>query len=101
VRAKRADDAVFVEDTLQPLGTVDVRALFGGFGVFLAGGCSVSWRTETSLTVDDENRRRFGDAGLGPFVSSGKHRPGEMSYRRAPEPIDDWSVLEPWARGTL
>ena len=100
--ATRPDDAAFVEDALQRLGPVEVQAMFGGYGVFLDGMMfGLIADGDLYLKVDDANREDFVKAGLGPFVYGGKDRPTTMSYHRAPEPIEDWRILEPWARGAL
>lgn len=76
--------------------------MFGGHGVFLDGVMfGLLADGDLYLKVDDENRGRFEEAGLAPFVYEGKHRPMQMSYHRAPEPIEDWVLLEPWARSAL
>lgn len=76
--------------------------MFGGHGVFLDGVMfGLVADGDLYLKVDDANREDFARAGLGPFVYGGKDRPTTMSYHRAPEPIEDWRILEPWARGAL
>jgi len=76
--------------------------MFGGYGVFLDGVMfGLIADGDLYLKVDDANREDFARAGLGPFVYGGKDRPMTMSYHRAPEPIEDWRILEPWARGSL
>lgn len=76
--------------------------MFGGYGVFLDGVMfGLIADGDLYLKVDDANREDFVGAGLGPFVYGGKDRPTTMSYHRAPEPIEDWRILEPWARGAL
>lgn len=100
--ANRSDDAAYVEEALQHLGPVEVRAMFGGHGVFLDGVMfGLVADGDLYLKVDDHNRERFVQAGLAPFVYVGKGRSTTMSYHRAPEPIDDWGSLEAWARGAL
>lgn len=100
--ANRSDDATYVEEALQHLGPVEVRAMFGGHGVFLDGVMfGLVADGDLYLKVDDHNRESFDQAGLAPFVYGGKDRPTTMSYHRAPEPIDDWGTLEAWARGAL
>lgn len=98
----RSEFAEFVEDVLQPVGPVHIRAMFGGYGVYLDGVMFGLIAFDTLyLKVDDGNRREFDAAGLEPFVYEGKHRPMTMSYHRAPDPVDDWSVLGPWVESAL
>ncbi|MCU0306519.1 MAG: TfoX/Sxy family protein [Thermoleophilia bacterium] len=91
------------EDALAPLGPVHARAMFGGHGVFvddamvglLADGVLY-------LKVDDRTRPRFEAAGLEAFVfAGGRTGPMRMSFHRAPEPLEDWESLRPWAEAAL
>ena len=76
--------------------------MFGGYGVFLDGVMfGLIAFGELYLKTDDGNREDFVAAGLPPFVYRGRGRPMTMSYHRAPEPIEEWGRLEPWARGAF
>jgi DNA transformation protein and related proteins len=89
-----------VEDALSPLGPVECRAMFGGFGAFLEGAMlGVVADGVLYLKVDGHNVADFEAAGLPPFVLETRRGTTEMSFRRAPEPIGDWDALAPWARG--
>ena len=98
----RSDFAAFVEDALQPLGPVHIRAMFGGHGVFLDGMMFALVADDALyLKTDEESRLAFEAANLGPFVYGGRNGPTTTSYHEAPEPLDDWAVLGPWVRGAL
>jgi DNA transformation protein len=100
--ASRSEDAAFIEDALQGLGPVEIRAMFGGHGVFLDGVMfGLIADGDLYLKVDDHNRDSFTQAGLAAFEYRGKGSPITMSYHRAPEPIEEWTQLEPFARGAL
>ncbi len=72
--------------------------MFGGHGVFLEGAMvAIVARGETYLKVDDVNRPLFEAAGLPPFVHLAAGREVVMGFHRAPEPLEDWSVLAPYA----
>ncbi|MGD9573171.1 MAG: TfoX/Sxy family protein [Thermoleophilia bacterium] len=91
-----------IEDALSPLGPVECRHMFGGFGAFLDGAMlGVVAGGVLYLKVDGHNVAAFDDAGLEPFVIESRRGRTEMSFRRAPEPIGDWDALGPWARGAL
>ena len=91
-----------IEDALSPLGPVECRPMFGGFGAFLDGAMlGVVSEGVLYLKVDGANVAAFDAAGLGPFAVDSRRGRTEMSFRRAPEPLDDWEALEPWARGAL
>jgi len=100
--APRSEFAALVEEVLQPVGPVDVRAMFGGHGVFLDGVMFGLIADEVLyLKVDDQNRGRFEEAGLEPFVYAAGGRSTTMSYHRAPDLLEDWDALEPWVASAL
>lgn len=94
----------FVEYTLEllePLGPVQARAMFGGWGLYYGGrmmGLIVEDRLY--LKTDDTTRPDFEAAGGEPFVyDSGKGKPVTMSYWTPPaDASDDAHALLPWAR---
>ncbi len=76
--------------------------MFGGFGAFLDGAMlGVVSDGVLFLKVDGHNVGAFDEAGLEPFVIESRRGRTEMSFRRAPEPLDDWDAFGPWARGAL
>lgn len=98
----RSELAAIVEDALQPVGPVHLRAMFGGHGVFLDGLMFALIAGEVLyLKADDKNRPAFDSADLGPFVYETRNGPITTSYHEAPDVLDDWAALEPWARGAL
>lgn len=100
--APRSEFAALVEEVLQPVGPVEVRAMFGGHGVFLDGVMFALIADEVLyLKVDDGNRTQFEDAGLDAFVYVARGRSMTMSYHRAPDLLEDWEALEPWVASAL
>lgn len=98
----RREFAERCEALLAPLGPVRARAMFGGHGLYLGDVMFALIADETLyLKADEVNREDFERAGLEAFVYDTATRPVATSYRRAPEPIDDWARLEPWVRGSL
>jgi DNA transformation protein and related proteins len=89
-------------ELLEPLGPVQARAMFGGWGVYHGGrmmGLIVEDRLY--LKTDDTTRPAFQAAGGEPFVyDAGKGRePVTMSYWTPPaDASDDAHALLPWAR---
>ena len=89
-------------ELLEPLGPVQARAMFGGWGLYHAGrmmGLIVEDRLY--LKTDDTTRPAFEAAGGEPFVyDAGKGRkPVTMSYWTPPaDASDDAHALLPWAR---
>ncbi|HYO56094.1 TfoX/Sxy family protein [Archangium sp.] len=89
-------------ELLEPLGPVQARAMFGGWGLYHGGrmfGLIVEDRLY--LKTDDTTRSAFESAGGEPFVyDAGKGRkPVTMSYwTPPPDASDDARALLPWAR---
>ena len=95
----------FVEDTLallEPLGPVQARAMFGGWGLYLGGAMfGLIAEERLYLKVDDETRPAFQSAGGEPFVyDAGNGRSPVMLgyFTPPPEASDDSLALLPWAR---
>ncbi len=101
--AKRSEFSDYLADLLVPLGPVQVRDMFGGFGVFLDGLMFGLLADDTLyLKVDDANRAEFEAAGCEPFVYTMKGKAIEMSYRRAPEDaVESWETIQSWAESGL
>ena len=93
------EEKEFVSRLLQitvPLGDVQTKSMFGGYGLFLDGAmfALVTWDNELFLKADDANRPDFEERGLEPF--------GRMPYFAAPpECLKDWAGMERWARGAV
>jgi DNA transformation protein len=90
----------YVVESLQPLGPVSARRMFGGHGIYLDGVMfALIASDQLYLKVDDANRAAYEAAGLEPFTYTGKGAPIRMSYHEAPgEGFDDPEVLCAWAR---
>src|ERR687898_1887503 len=59
----------YVVESLQPLGPVSARRMFGGFGIYLHGTMFALIAYDTLyLKVDDGNRSAYEAAGLEPFT---------------------------------
>ncbi len=102
--AKRSEFADYVADLLAPLGQIQVRSMFGGYGVFESGSMFGLIADDTLyLKVDDHNLAEFEAAGCGPFTYQGKRgKPMQMSYNLAPpDAMESWESLAPWAESGL
>ena len=94
-----AEPTEFVSNILRvlvPLGEVNVKRMFGGYGVFLDGSmfALISRNDELFLKTDEVNRATFENRG------SKTH--GKMPYYSAPpEALESWQGMEPWARGAV
>lgn len=89
--------------SLLPLGHVQARRMFGGWGIFheatmfaiVAGG-------RLYLKADGKTEARFTSAGLAPFTYLRQGRLVALSYREAPpQSLNDPAVLRDWARLAL
>lgn len=91
----------FVVESLQPLGPVIAKRMFGGHGIFLHDlmFALVAWDT-LYFKADDVNRPAFEEKGLEPFTYNNQRgRPAKMSYFEAPpEELEDPDLLSVWGK---
>jgi DNA transformation protein len=89
-----------VLDSLEPLGGVSARRLFGGWGIYKHGVTFALIAYDTLyFEVDDGNRGAYEGAGLPHFTYTDKGKPIRMPYCQAPsEGFDDPDILCAWAR---
>jgi DNA transformation protein len=91
----------YVTDLLADLGPVEIKAMFGGGGVYLDGMMFGLMADESLfLKVDDQTEARFAQAGSQPFVFRMKDgRSATMRYWRLPDEAgDDRAAAGMWAR---
>ena len=90
----------FVLESLEPLGRVSARRMFGGYGIYKDGLMfALVADDQLYLKADEANRPAFEANGLAPFTYAGKGRSIRMSYYEAPsEGFDDPEILCEWAR---
>lgn len=95
-----ADFIDYLVESLNPLGPVRARKMFGGFGIFLDELMfGLVSKNVFYLKVDDKNRSDFETRGLGPFTYPRKGKEYSMSYYEVPhEAIDDAEQLCKWAQ---
>jgi DNA transformation protein len=93
----------YLEEQLAPLGSVAMRRMFGGIGVFCDGLMfGIVADDAVFLKADDINRAAFAAEGLGPLTYKAKGRTIELPYWRVPERLfDDPDEMLEWARGAL
>ena len=91
----------FVVESLQPLGPVVAKRMFGGHGIFLHDLMFglVVWDT-LYFKADDVNRPAYEEKGLEQFTyNNHRGRPTTMSYFEAPpEGLDDPELLSTWGK---
>ena len=92
-------DAEGLKALFDPVGTVSVKRMFGGHGVYLDGLCfAIESGGEVYLKADDQAKTIFADAGSGPFVYTARGKPMTTSYwRLLASAYDDSDELKRWS----
>jgi DNA transformation protein and related proteins len=95
-----AEFTAHLRDLFAPFARIDVRAMFGGYGLYRDGTIfAIAIDDAVYLKVDAETRARFEAAGSAPFVYTGSAKPITMSYWSAPaDAVDSPMDMLPWAR---
>ena len=93
-------DAEALKALFEPFGSVTVKRMFGGSGIYAEGLCfAIELKGEVFLKTDSLSRADFSAADSAPFtyVAKGKSRP--TSYWRLPAIAhDEADELRRWAR---
>lgn len=82
--------------TLEPVGAVSSRKMFGGYGIFESSAmfALVNSQGEIYLKADDSNRARFDQVGA--------KQHGKMPYFQIPpEVLEDVAALRDWAKVSI
>ena len=92
--------ASYCAELLSGLGTVRVKRMFGGHGIYLDDLFIAIVTGETLyLKADAETTPRFQAAGSTPFVYSAKGRKVSLHYWAAPvDAMDSPALMRPWAQ---
>lgn len=93
----------FVQEQLCSLGTVVIKRMFGGAGVYAEDVMFALIADETLyFKTDKQTEPDFEAAGSEPFVYEGKGKSVRMSYWRAPDTVfDDAEEMAYWARKAI
>lgn len=89
----------YLRELLAPLGTIRVRRMFGGWGLY----CDEQFFAIVAdhrlyLKVDARSEPAFRAAGCAPFVYSSRGKALPMSYWSLPdEAFDSAEAMQPWA----
>ena len=101
---QRPDErAEHLEDLLRPLGTIRLRRMFGGYGIY-ADELFFALVVDEQLyfKTDSVSRPHFEAAGLEEWIYAKDGKPVRMSYFRPPEDIyEDEESLRRWGRLAL
>ena len=89
----------YLRDQFRRWGPVEIRRMFGGYGIFRGGTMFALIHDEMLfLRSDDANRAAFAAAGMGPFRYRRRGKLIAMAYHQAPpEAVEDSDLLGQWA----
>lgn len=103
-RPLREPFALHCQELLSPLGTVRMRAMFGGVG-FYVDDCFIALIADGRffLKAGAQQLADFERAGCAPFTYDTKDgRRHALGYREAPqEALESADAMRPWARRAL
>jgi DNA transformation protein len=92
----------WIVDQFSMLGTVTVRRMFGGAGLYCDGRMFGIVADDTAyLKVDDSNREDFVRAGSSPFNPYPEIATGKSYYEIPVDILENPTVLAEWARRSL
>lgn len=99
------DEGLFawVQEAVEPLGTVTKRAMMGGATLYLDGIIfAIMDEGELYFKADAASDAVWDEAGCGRFTVEMGGKTGTMNYRRAPDDAyDDPEAMQRWARLAL
>ena len=99
------DEGLFgwVQEALEPLGTVTKRAMMGGATLYLDGIVfAIMDEGELYFKADAATDQVWDEAGAKRFTVEMAGKPATMNYRRAPDEVhDDAEAMQRWARLAL
>ena len=87
-------------ELLSPLGTVKIRRMFGGQGLYVDDlFIALIFADRLYLKSDDETRAAFEAAGGESFIYDGAGKTVTTSYRTVPaDAMESPALMQPWAR---
>ena len=96
----RSEFIAYLLELFEPLGPVEAKAMFGGYGIYLDDVIFAIVVDDTLyLKADEKNRGDFEALGLEPFTFRMRGRAITTSYYQAPDQaMDDARCMKQWAR---
>jgi DNA transformation protein len=90
----------FLYETFEDFGLIDVRKMFGGYGIYHDGIMfGLVEKNTLYLKADKTTQKHFESRGLSQFQYDRAGKVVKMSYYRAPEEVyDDREKAAVWAR---
>lgn len=89
----------FLQDQFERFGSVNIRRMFGGTGLFRDGVMfGIVVRDTLYLKTGDHNRSKFESAGMGSFQYERKGKMVSLGYHEVPvDVLEDGDTLAEWA----
>ncbi|MCP5322597.1 MAG: TfoX/Sxy family protein [Candidatus Paracaedibacteraceae bacterium] len=93
-----SEDVTNIIDTLSTYGSITVRKMFGGYGVYKEGNIiGIIDDDQLYFKSTPETEAYYQSFGSAPFIYEGKNRPVKMSYWMVPDAvIKDPTHLKQW-----
>ena len=90
----------FLDEAFEEFGLIDVRKMFGGYGIYHDGVMfGLVFNDTLYLKADETTQKHFESRGLSQFQYDRAGKAVKMSYFMAPEEIyDDRKKAAVWAR---
>ncbi len=89
----------FIREQLERLGTIVVKRMFGGAGIYYSGHFfAIVVDDVLYFKVDDSNRGDYAAAGMEPFTFTANGKTSVMSFYEVPgEVLEDRELVKVWA----
>jgi DNA transformation protein len=96
-------DAEGLKELFEPFGTISVKRMFSGHGIYADGWCfALALRGEVYLRTNAESAAAFAAAGSAPFAyQRGERQIVTNLWRLTASAYDDPDELERWSRLAL
>jgi DNA transformation protein and related proteins len=91
----------FVHDQLRDLGPIELRAMFGGYGLYHGDRFfGIVYQGRLYFRTDTASRRPYVDAGMRPFRPNARQTLGSY-FEVPPDVVEDGEMLVAWAHAAL
>lgn len=93
----------YIKEQFSSFGTVHIRKMFGGAGMYLDGVFFGIIDDDTVyLKADETTKQDYIDEGMPAFVYEGKNKPITLSYYQLPEDVlEDTELLRIWVEKSI
>jgi DNA transformation protein len=97
---KQTEFIEFLNEAFEEFGLIDVRKMFGGYGIYYDGVMfGLVEKNTLYLKADESTQKQFESRGLSQFQYDRAGKAVKMSYYKAPEEVyEDREKAAVWAR---